>query len=108
MIFRFFKQMAAPSIFSKGITQYHNGQYGIARQLFSKTEEWMPSISTDSLYRAATLLCDLHLNGADNIQQARHLLNELTASPHKDTPQYAGIIAELKKLIDTEPPSEKP
>lgn len=108
MIFRFLKKITAPTLFSKGLDQYRQGQYGIARQLFNKAEQWMPTLASDSLYQAVTLLCDHHLNSDTNTHQAQILLNELIASSQQDTPQYAGVISDLKNIIDTELPNDAP
>ena len=100
MIFRFIKQITAPTVFSKGIAQYHQSQYAIARQLLIKAGQWMPSLNSDPLYQATLLLCDHHLGQQTSTHQAQTILEALLASPHKDTDNYARIISDVRQIIE--------
>lgn len=103
MILRFVKQITAPTIFSKGIAQYHQNQYGIAKQLIAKAGLWMPSLTADALFQAVMHLCNYHLEDQDNSHQTQAILDALLASPHKETENYTRIISDIKNILDVPP-----
>lgn len=107
MIFRFFKQIAAPNIFSKAVAQYKQGQYHIAKPLLVKSGQWMPSLEENPLYHALSVLCDHHL-GEIGVDRLKTSLEALQGSPHKETDDYVLVMADIENLLDASdsaPPS---
>lgn len=108
MLFRFIKQIAAPTIFSKGIAQYKQERYEIAKPLLLKAGDWMPTLQTNPLFQAMLLLCDDHHDQDNPTEKFKLTLASLKASPHKDTDDYILLISDMEKRIARPKSSDAP
>ena len=106
MLFRFFKQISAPNIFSKAVAHYKQGQYQIAKPLLIKSRQWMPTFEENPLFQAILLLCDHHLGSICDMDQLKAVLETLQICPHKDTADYTFVISDIEQILATFPPAD--
>ena len=99
-MFKFIKQIAAPSVFAKGLAQYRLGNYEISKSLLLKAGSWMPSLAGDAFYNALLLLIDVKQGAAADEQRIQDVLASLAESPHKDSDDYQLVTSELEKSVD--------
>lgn len=95
-------EMLAPSVFTKGIYKYHQGEYPVASRLFKRAAKWMPELDNDGLFYAYSFLVEYHLGGEVTFENARIAVEKLSESPFKSNNSYYKAEAELKSLLNTE------
>lgn len=95
-----FREAFAPSLFTKGVLQYKQGNYEESRKLIVKSGTWLPDLVDDDFYNAALLLVDSHLGKSFPRSRYREALAALTDSPYIETVDYMIIVDGLTHMAD--------
>lgn len=99
-IHNMFHEAFAPSMFTKGVLQYRQGNYEEARTLIVKAGKWLPEFVEDSFYKAALLLVDSHLGKSFPRSEYEDALESLVDSPYVETVDYFIIVDALKEMLE--------
>jgi hypothetical protein len=99
-MFKFLKEISAPSIFTKGVLKYKQQKYEDSRELVLKTGAWMPGLKNDDFYNALLLLIEFKLGSKIDIHSSKETLEALAESPYKGTNDFSIIVADLEQLIN--------
>lgn len=99
-MFKKFKEISAPAVFSKGVMRYKQGHYGDAKSLILKSGEWMPDLKNDNFYKAVLLLVESKLGSPFDVQQFKDALASLKDSRYKNTDDYAAVVSDLTQSIN--------
>ena len=99
-MFKKFKEISAPAVFTKGVMRYKQGHYGDAKSLILKSGEWMPTLKNDHYYKAVLLLVESKLGAQFDDQQFKDALASLENSRYKNSDDYAVVVSDLKQAIN--------
>ena len=98
-MFKIFKEISAPSVFTRGLLRYKQERFEESKKLILKAGKWMPSLKSDNLYNAALLLVESKLGAKPHNSKFKDALESLIDSPYKNTSDYSIIVADLKQFI---------
>lgn len=65
-MFKFFKEICGPSVFTRGLQKYKQGRFEESKKLILKAGKWMPHLKSDDFYNAALLLVESKLGVKSN------------------------------------------
>lgn len=94
---KFLKEISAPSIFTKGLLRYKQGNFEDSKKLILKTGKWMPDLKNDNFYKAALLVVESKLGQKFQSNIFKDALESIKNSPYKGTNDYSVIFEHLKE-----------
>ncbi len=99
-MFKKFKEVSAPAIFTKGVMRYKQGYLEDAKKLLIKAGNWMPDLQSDDFYLTVLLLVEYRLTSQFDIQRFKDVLGSLKDSPYKDSSDYSIVVSHLEQIIN--------
>ena len=99
-MFKKFKEVSAPAVFTKGLMRYKQGYLKDAKKLILKAGNWMPDLENDDFYQAILLLVESKLASQFDIQRFKDALESLKDSPYEDSADFAIVVSDLEQIID--------
>lgn len=99
-MFKKFKEISAPAVFTKGVLRYKQRYYDDAKKLILKAGEWMPDLKNDHYYKAVLLLVESHLGSQFDMQRYKEALESLKESPYKDSDDYSVVVSDLMQTMN--------
>ena len=99
---KFFKKISGPSIFTKGLLRYKQGNFEDSQKLILKAGKWMPDLKNDDFYKVTLILVKSKLGEKFESNVYKDALESIKSSPYKGTSDYLIIIEDLQNIaMDT-------
>ena len=94
------KETTAPSLFTKALLKYKQGNFEEARNLMIEAVKKMPDMKNDNFYKATFLLIKSESGENFETSDYKEALNSIKDSPYKETDDFRKVETVLKYKLN--------